>query len=457
MLERIPGRTVVIDEETKEILAALEKALLIHGLGDIREDKTVKSDLIADDSKQRKGLSKHVWNIVEKATGDAFGAKEKKFPEILIALDPDPCQLRDSYVSYLNRLIRNEHITPAEANNPIIKSPFVLVREILIRLCSVALSNDNDLKQDGSKIIDALIEFQILVISSHVLDRPGFFGVIIREKELSGFSKAFASSHLQWNNFLREMVKITKELHANIRIVSDTLSALIKWEQNIKRHLVARFCQDNSLKFEPGSLSPEWINDTLNNSEDKIINKYESIKTSILLNESENNLIALNVIEKPQFIKQKAITFLLQSAKKPSADKIKNLYDLFNRTRLVISIFSSVHSLFLIGGWIPIMMGVVNLKNISKLLTNHVNECEKTLKINEDDLILKGFIGYDFGTYQVDISKLGELTIACSDGLKKLEDSSLIIKLKQRFEGNLSQLSNLEKIVNIKMINTSGA
>lgn len=454
MLERIPEKRVVINAGNKQILDSLEKALIQNGLGDIQEDKAVKSELIADNSKDRKGLSIHILKIGEMVTGNAMGAREKNFPEILIALDPDPYELRDSYVSYLNKLIRKQGITPAETNQNLIQSPYVLVREILIRLCSVALCIDNDLKRDGAKIINALIDFQSLLINSHVLDTPSILGNIFKGNQLSEFSKAFATTHLQWNNFLKEMVKTTAELHANIKIVTDTLSNLIKWEKIIKRHLIVRICLSGSLKFEAGCLSPTWINDTLTKYENEIIEKNSEIKNHCGLNENETNLISLNIVEKSQFDNQNRIMRILQKTKSLHADKIKKLYHVFIQTRLTLSIFNSLHSLLLIGGWIPIMMGSINLKNISLLLTNYLSECEIALKIDDEDSILKGEIGYEFGQYQVDISKLQDMTITCSDSLIKLRDSKLLMKLKQRVEANIIQLNSLEKITGVKMINT---
>lgn len=371
----IESKEVTITEDTRQILTALSDI----GVG----------MLSSSDPKIKKGfLVPRVKQALENIWGP-LGSSEKtlrKFDDIY--LDPPADELRSAYVEYLTDIAVKDGLSPEELEKSEIKSPLVLIREILIRLATLALCTDNHNKEhDGDVIIKILCDF-ISEVSKYeclwvwkLFPKP--------TKKLTCLGTALSSSldssplcHQEWFLMLRKMVKAIKLLHANDAAMSNTLGYLKKVKLHIIRHLVVEL--DHNI--DKGSLADDYVRKHLKSLEEKIV-----FKKNKALQSSQRGLVRIEGIERQALIvadiKYKALSRLDTGCQK--SEKVKNLYEILNKTELLLSMVSKLDILNTISGWVFIVSGALNIESlVNYIRTHHVEVVEKT-KISGDSVVFK--------------------------------------------------------------------
>ncbi len=375
-LVTIKSKEVVIDKENTRILTALSNI----GVG----------MLSSSDPKIKKGfLVPRVKQALENIWGP-LGALEKTLKDFKdIYLDPPADELRSAYVEYLNDIAVQDGLSPAELEEGEIRSPLVLIREILIRLATLALCTDNHNKDhDGDVIIKILCDFiskvsedECLWVRKLQLPNP-------MKKKLTYLGKALSSSldssplcHQEWLSMLSKMVSAIKLLHANSAAMSDTLGYLKKVKLHIMRHLIVEFDRD----IDRGSLADDFVRKNLRTLEEKIVERSKALQ------DSQRGLVRIEGTERQDLIvaniKDKALSTLDTKCRK--SEKVKNLYEILNKTELLLSMVGNLAVLNSFTGWVFIVSGALNIENLVNYIRIHYVEVIEKTKISGDSVVFK--------------------------------------------------------------------
>jgi hypothetical protein len=83
-------------------------------------------------------------------------------------LDKSADRLRGNYLLGINRLVQAAGKTPKEAEQYVIDSRYILLRELLLRLVTIALSDEENRYSSGKPFITALERFIEKMSTTHV-------------------------------------------------------------------------------------------------------------------------------------------------------------------------------------------------------------------------------------------------------------------------------------------------
>src|SRR5262249_2059648 len=76
----------------------------------------------------------------------------------------------------------------------------------------------------------------------------------------------------------------------------------------------------------------------------------------------------------------------LQKTNRISFPKIEELFEFFNKTNLLYRIATQIQTLIKIGGWVPMINGLIEINKLKILFSNYIEEYKKTIKISADEL-----------------------------------------------------------------------
>lgn len=432
------NKKVILNEINNKIIECLMKALKDNGIE--------KNDLTKDETTIRSGICMQALHLFEQLINVKVGAKEQNLEDIKnLCLEPEAQALYEAYLDKINHLALKENVSPLDTEKDEIENPYVLVREILLRLFALALCSDNYLYRDGDKIVNVFIKFVDLIMHKQLLNHWGLIN-----NNLSHFEKAFATTHIQWIIFLREMVHVIKLINSNTSVISETLMNLNDLKEMIHRHLISLFNINNLDKTIRGSLCQGWVNTSFNDCQKNIINRYKGNNFKMSL-EIQNRIVNFDDYENNKKVRNQ-ICSIVKNNKSKDADKIQSLYNLLDKNEIIILILQNVKGLIRVAGWIPIMMGVLNLRNISKLLKEHMDNSFKELTIIENSILLDSSIGKELVRYQHMIVRLHENIFGNSDSLIKLQDPELMKTLKVMIKTHIYELQRFEGITGLSLV-----
>ena len=219
-------------------------------------------------------------------------------------------------------------------------------------------------------------------------------------------------------------------MHAHRKAISESLNSVRSMNNAIKAHIIA------SLKTSANEddFAPEWISNSLQQCEQMWLDKqlpYSASPSQLQLPglpaviREENNLDErqLRVIIH-SFRHRTAIS---SSRTEPVTQHLFRLYTLLNHSNTVYEILSHLDLLMSQGSWGCVLAGLIDFAEVSRLLKSHAIECQETLVIPHDLVVIlnrpagKGLIKYDL----VSVDKLQELIMYSAVDLHSLSEPSL--------------------------------
>lgn len=392
-------------------------------------------------------------------------------PSVEFELDAPAYMVYQFYQNYLNEILKKANLDASNTEKETIENKTTLLREILLRMVGITLRVKLDDIEHGEKMIKYLSTFIEKLNYSEIFVEKSRFS----KDKLSTESISLVTDHNDWIQLLSGMVKVIKIIHAPDTSLSTVLAYLEQIKLTLARYIIV--LSEYSLKAD--ELSDSWLITTFINFEktmqDLVKDDLELEKKSIISTESktiahplitEGEYSQLNIelslehwqctkssISQEYVIKgvTKKIDLSLPS-NKYKLEKIKNLYHLFNKTNLLFQAVMQMESLIQVGGWVPILMGILNTTNLSTMIDEHDHECRNSLKISADEL--KSNLSNKAYHQLVKYSPcLFTGVHAVTHNLQILNSKEIRTQLIKLISGSLNQLKNLEKdILNLYKI-----
>ena len=151
---QIRGKKVSVTDGSVVVLKIYETTI-----GSLEEAQKIVLGFSLE-AKPRPGfMSSVVKATAEKVTQSKQGATEYNLNPIECSLNEFAYRLREQYLIGLNRLIEASGKTPEQAEQEVIESRYILVRELIVRLVTVALSEEENRKRSGIPLILAFEQF----------------------------------------------------------------------------------------------------------------------------------------------------------------------------------------------------------------------------------------------------------------------------------------------------------
>lgn len=408
--------------------------------------KLTENELSPSLEKEKKGLSQNLIRFIEKMTDHKLGGSTIELATCKVDLDPPALALRESYIDFLNNLATEDEISATDMEKTQITSALVLVREILIRFITIALSSDIERHgQDGIKIIGLLTEFcNQLRKNIQLLEK----GIIFTET--SELGKALSTNHhTQWIKILTEMVEAIKLIHANTGAISNTIHWLTYTRLCLTRHIVVEL----NINIHPDELEENQIRGALEKCENSAL----TCQDNHIMSSSKELITARN----DNGSRQLAILNSLPE-KKPSIfgqnitarNRIKQLYEFLSETNLLYQAISNLDLMNTMTGWIFLLTGAIKLEALADRIKEHNIICSNILSIKNDSPIFKKkhLAKKLTALGALDSSLLEIIAAKAFKSLIELGNPEVLLKLANYIKQNLSLLTQLEPILKIQIV-----
>lgn len=445
-------KNIVINAKTQEILKIYNEVL----------DKNLKTNEVEHkDNKLSPGIEQlhgsfaRLFEKIASPFADIkIGGNASKLPEIELDIDAPAYLIWESYVEFWNDLVKKEHIGPAETENENLQSAFALVRELFIRLAAVALSDNTKWKIGGERMIRLIHSFSEEIEKANSLDPA--------PNKLSDLKKEFLFKHHAWISDIKNAASAVELIHTNTEAISNTLQYLYDLRNTIMRLLIAEL--DNNKNTT--DLSENWIKRTLQECELSFIRKCreEGKQANHTITHEINTvqfLVECGKIEEESASRQEQVIILGAAFSGAGHNRIRRLYNILNRTNVILFMASQLDILFTIGGWIPLLTRAIKIENFTILLREHREFCAPILTESSTSIqqttanILKGLKHYN----ALSLVKIRDDKVIIQ--LEKLENPVLITKLKSGILTSMQSLSKAEitlgyqsKIIDVRQIDT---
>lgn len=355
---------ISLNENTKKILELFKQSL---------EKNSIDENIFKKVSEtERKGLLGGLLFVAEKTTGELHNHTSHTFSAQNIDLDASAFVLFNTYRYYLNMVIEKMGISAEEAQNFQIKNSTTLLRDLLLRMAAIALKVKIDDADYGDKIIQCLNDFVSSINGSEMLIKKGWFS-----NKLTYFGIELVTNHDDWVAVFRNMINIIKAIHLPMTTISEMIGFLLVSKNTVARHILLR----SKHPVNKAELSDDWIMNTFIRFE----KKYS--RTMMKMNSDDQKMdvaSSWNAV-KPNGTQAEILDILKKKDNIPH-QKLKELFEFFNKTNLLFHIAVQVENLIQIGGWIPVINGLIKIDNLKALFSKYIKEYEQTIKISVDEL-----------------------------------------------------------------------
>jgi hypothetical protein len=455
-----PKKVVLSNKQVADVLDILRKVLATVKMkfSPFTSESTssnvdpTTAQLSPSTTKRREGCWAKLAYALEYITGDHHGSNEVLLDGMELTLDPPGVILRDEYINFLNHLMDQEKITSQQTEAENISSPFVLVREILIRLATAALSKELNIKLDGDEIIFMLERFVDEVQKSNALKTYSLLG----KPENSRMRITLDTDHDQWIHDFRNVISAIQLIHTNERSITDILRHLRNLHFSIMRLILAELDQKN---YTCADYSENWISRKLRGCETKILSSNGS---------SHQQTVALLSVQREKQVSTWGPTTMDDAQRhiincfnsdQPSIlypnqkkrDALKNLYDCFNKLNLLLQVVSEFDLLITTMGWVPILLGIIQFETLEKLIFTHSKECLTLALSSESPLLTPAHskLPAADAILHYGVSKIMRNALSTSMKnflqIERFRDPSTLRRLVNAISGSLTSLEDVQK------------
>jgi hypothetical protein len=403
-------------------------------------------------SKRREGCWAKLASALEYITGDHHGSNEVLLDAMELTLDPPAVILRDEYINFLNHLMDQEEITPQQTEAESISSPFVLVREILIRLATAALSKELNIKLDGDELIFMLEKFIDEVQKSNSLKTYSLLG----KPENSRMRITLDTDHDQWINDFKNVIFAMQLIYSNERSITDILKYLRTLHFSVMRLILAELDQKN---YTVADYSDNWISRKLKECEARILSAHGSSHqqtVALLSSQSEKQVSTWGPTVRNETQRQIINCFnseqpsmLYANQKKQVA--LNNLYDCFNKLNLLLQVVSEFDLLITTMGWVPILLGIIQFETLEKLILTHGKDCFTLALSSESPLLTPANSKLPaadsilhYGVSKIMRNALSSSMKNCKQ-IERFREPSTLRRLVNAISGSLTSLEHIQE------------
>lgn len=439
--KNFPKLSVLKTENTKFILKSLTTAFDEANFVIPEEQKESVAKQYVGDEKETLGfIAKIKRTVTQYVTDVEHGGKLIEIERMQnIKIHPDANVILARYIAYINAIIQECDINSEQAEQTEnIDNVFVLMRHIMLRLVTQALSSHNEGTQDGDKLLVVLEKFIQKCGPTEALKKQHLL-----YDRISQFQRALSSeTHKKWMETLYFMVSQMKKLHLFSDTLEDIISRLEEYELRTLRFVLTILFPD----APAGDLNDYWIRGKLTERLQFFIKKYESIsppQTPASLAVS-NPSSATNPMELVIQCYQKKILQEHKGSviKQQNLFYIQYLFDLLTKNYALQAVLSKLLTINQILGCVPILLGIIDCDGLDKLIQAFdLNYRECGVKV--------------FGPFKESIPQKVDYRSALGGILKQEIARSIILRELPRF-ATLSDTSHLNFLHQQLMENFGG-
>jgi hypothetical protein len=347
-------KKIIITNNTQFILNAYQEA--IRGLSE--EQKNVLG-LSTEEKSRKVSPSVYVRQVVEFVTKDKHGATECYLGAIECSLNDFANQLKERYLSCINRLVEAEGKTAEDTEKEVIDSRYILLRELLLRLVIVALSDEENRKRSGKPLIAALACF----VQKIAANKDNLLGLN------TGFRFDLNKELANWVSDFSAVVDTIELIHAPENALRGLVDYLSRIKKAIKTYVLVSF---HSIKSD--EISDDWI--------DKTYQEFLLGKNRQRVSEAEGTLTIPSVTSFTD-AQLKKMASIFSGGKK---DYITNLFSLLNHTELLYRAVTCLDSAIQASNWVLLLSGKLSFDALIEHLTMHRDLCNHRLAFEKTGL-----------------------------------------------------------------------
>lgn len=447
---KLPQKKVTINDDIKNILDAFEDAYRQT----FQDETTPGSTPILGEEKLKSGFIAKIYKIYEGISGGKIGSTDRILPELnQVYLNSCSERIYYAYVSYLNQIIKESGFEPCETEAKELDDPYLLTRELLLRLVALTLCTEMRGNFDGEQLIKMLNKFVENVRKGTMLVEKNY----LTTSKISIMQKKLASlEHNRWIHTFSITVDAIKTLTAMNDLITRWLDLLKERRHQISRYIITLLDPKKSRE----DLSVNWITDTLSEIETALIKKADETSTDqkFLTSLEEKKLEKMIVLPRVYKICQQQIsdsTSLLKLGRKTSKslteisrieNYLKQLYSLLQQTIVLENLLSNLEGIHSVLGWFPIIMGIIDCSRLDSLFTLYD---KRYVEIYSDIFEpIKTSLPQIPDSSAAAALILDEISLKCgpkfSGTFRGLQEASHLEKIRSFTEDQFYQLSRLE-------------
>ena len=417
----IRPRKIIVKEGTYPILSLYDRCAV-----ELSPEQKAVLGISLEEIAIQGGLKSAMRASLEWATGDKQGAKQCSFALLECTLSDFAFKVREEYLLFINKLVETAGKNSKEVvGQEAIESRYVLIYEILLRLVTVTLSNEENKKRSGDKLIEVFESFVREVLANDGLGLEQVF-----RYELSCYQA-------EWKGQFRQVVEIIQLTHLPENTFTEVANYLVQIKNTIQSYILA---QCNLLKSKD-DISDQWINSTYI----KFMNQGLQQASELHLVDGNKVSLTLNVVQKNK------LTTLKNNTQKV---RVQELFLLLNQTNLLSDMIGKIASIVEMSGWVLLLMRKLHFSAVVKYIQLHKDRCDQLLDFSKSELNEKSKV-CDILMMQGRFSGK-EITAVVPKICRKLEQLGSINYhgvIINQFAENVSALLVYEKELGIQLIN----
>jgi hypothetical protein len=269
-----------------------------------------------------------------------------------------------------------------------IRSRFILVYELLVRLASLILCEDMEANRDGDKLIAVMGNFVGKVASTDILDSR--VGLARKRERVTNFHKVLTQGgvHARWVENFQAIVAGIKKVNSNEVAIEHISTFLHSQLELVQVFLLAE------LKTHPksGQFTGDHVARVLAQKERRLIEN--AVVTHALEAEMGESGHVVLYEKTPEQAEVELIIQGLSEAKRRLVEaRVRELYQLQRQVLFLMEMVGRIQDMFKALGWLSICSGMLDLRCLRVLLQQHIDQ-SNALFVTPDYLGGKEVEGY---------------------------------------------------------------
>ncbi|MDP3269665.1 MAG: hypothetical protein Q8M40_11565 [Legionella sp.] len=374
--------TININAETKIVLEAFLNALKSH--------KLEQSALAPTTLQKKKGF----WKVVttfEDLFDKSLNGRTHLLPALDLEMDDHANDFIKEYIDFWNIILEEDKIDLKQLLANGIESPLILIKELLIRICADAISQNMSGDHDGEILVQVMETFIDNVRPHSDILKLGFLS-----KKYSQTSLVLITEHNDWLVSIKNLVGGVKLLHANKTALSNASDLINKTELAILRLILAELSSEAPIAQLKYRFADDFVKRGVKQLENELIIRDQKIAKD----SEEKNLSVVKYVEQLNLTDLDKQTIILRLINDTKESNLRNnltkkvnldyLYQLWNDTKTICDMMNSAHIFNVLTGWIGIVTGSIRMDGFAKLFHIYADEVKEKLIFNCEKLESKG-------------------------------------------------------------------
>jgi len=329
-----------------------------EAISDLSEEQKNVLGLSTEEKFREGSPSVYIRRFREFVTKNKHGAMECYLGAIECNLNEFAYQLKERYLICINCLVEAAGKTAEDAEKEVIDSRYILLRELLLRLVVVALSDEENRKRSGKKLIVALEQF----VKAITTEKGEALGLDFK------FRLNLHQQLTSWVSDFESAVTTIELIHAPENALTGLVNYLSRIKKATKAHILVQCYRVDS----KDALSDDWIEKTY---QEFLYGKKRAIVAQV-------NPLTLSAIL-PSDVQSERLESIKPYKKR---DHISDLFVLLNHTELLYGMVTRLDRMIQASNWVLLLTEKLSFNELIKHLDAHRGICNDRLDVKKADL-----------------------------------------------------------------------